>query len=149
MQQLFSAFGIDWRLLIAQAVNFGIVLIALRYFLYTPVLTMLAKRQQESAKGVADAEHAALLLAGADDEVIKRVAAADATAETIVSSAREAGAVEKQRLLKEAEERAVAVTKDAEERAKESAARLARESEQDIARLAVLAAENILKKQYD
>ena len=46
MQELFSAFGVNWKLLIAQAVNFGIVLVALRYFLYTPVLEMLEKRRQ-------------------------------------------------------------------------------------------------------
>ncbi|MBU6214609.1 ATP synthase F0 subunit B [Patescibacteria group bacterium] len=149
MQQLFSAFGIDWRLLIAQAVNFGIVLIALRYFLYTPILTMLAKRQEMAAKGVADAERAARALAGADDEAARRVAAADAQAEEIVSLAREAGNAEKQRLLKETEERASAAARDAKMRAQEAAARLARESERDIVRLAVLAAEKILKKQYD
>jgi len=149
MSQLFSAFGIDWRLIIAQAVNFAIVLVALRYFLYKPVLAMLAKREEMVAKSVADAERATALLAGADDEVVKRVKSADATAEEIVASAREEGNSEKQRLLKEAEARAAAVTKDAQERAKEAAARLARESEQDIARLAILAAEKILKKQYD
>lgn len=149
MQQLFSAFGIDWHLLIAQAVNFGIVLIALWYFLYKPVLAMLTKRQEMVAKGVADAAAAATLLSGADQEASQRVATADGQAESIVSSAREAAAAEKARLLKEAEARAVAITRDAEIRASEVSARLARESEQDIARVAILAAEKILKKSYD
>ena len=148
MQQLFSAFGIDWHLLIAQAVNFGIVLIALWYFLYKPVLAMLEKRREVVAKGVEDATRAQELLAGAGAESAKRVAAADEEAEHIVSAAREAGNAEKARLLKEAEARAVAVTKDAEERAKEVAARAERESEKEVARLAVLAAEKLLKKHY-
>lgn len=145
MDQLFSAFGIDWRLLIAQAVNFAIVLVALRYFLYTPVLTMLTKRRELVAKGVEDAEQAAALLAGADDEAAKRVATADTEAESIVSAARETANAEKVRLLKDAEVRAAAVTKDAEARAAEVAAREKRESEKEIARLAILAAEKILR----
>ena len=149
MTQLFSAFGIDWRLLIAQAVNFAIVLVALWYFLYTPVLAMLSKRQEVVAKGVEDAARAGEKLAGADSEASKRVVAADAQAEEIVSAARESAQAEKVRLLKEAEARAVAVTKDAEARANEIAARVARESERDVARLAILAAEKILKKSYD
>ena len=39
MNELFAAFGIDWKLLLAQGVNFGIVLVALWYFLYRPVMT--------------------------------------------------------------------------------------------------------------
>jgi F-type H+-transporting ATPase subunit b len=149
MSQLFSAFGVDWHLLIAQAVNFGIVLVALWYFLYKPVLAQLAKRQEMVAKGVEDAARAKELLAGADDEAGKRVAVADEKAEGIVAAARETATLEKNRLLKEAEARAVAVTKDAEARAGEIAARAKAESDKDVARLAVLAAEKILKKHYD
>ena len=149
MQQLFSAFGVDWHLLIAQAVNFGIVLVALWYFLYKPVLAMLAKRQEMVAKGVEDATRAKELLAGADDEASKRVAVADEKAEGIVAAARETATLEKNRLLKEAEVRAVAVTKDAEARAGEIAAHAKAESDKEIARLAVLAAEKLLKKHYD
>lgn len=147
MSQLFSAFGIDWHLLIAQAVNFGIVLVALWYFLYKPVLGMLAKRQAVVAKGVEDAEEAQRMFAGADSEVAQRVAAADEQADAIVSAARASAQTEKARFLKEAEARAVAVTKDAEARAAETAARARRESEKDIARLALLAAEKVLRKQ--
>ena len=145
MSQLLAAFGIDWSLLIAQAVNFGIVLIALWYFLYKPVLAMLHKRQEVVAKGVEDAARAGEKLASADTEASKRVTAADVEADSIVSAAREAGNAEKARLLKEAEARAVAVTKDAEARAVEVAARARRESERDVARLAILAAEKVMR----
>lgn len=149
MNELLSAFGIDWRLLLAQAINFAIVLVALRYFLYRPLIDFLARRQELAAKSVADAEKAAELLAGADAVAQRRVTTAESEAEAIVSSARDAGTAEKTRLLKEAEERALAVASDAEARAKEVAARERRESEQDIARVALLAAEKILRKNYD
>src|SRR3989344_816492 len=145
MQQLLAAFGVDWQLLVAQAVNFGIVLVALWHFLYKPVLAMLTKRQRVVAKGVEDAEEAGRMLAGADTEVSKRVAAADEQADAIVSAARESANMEKVRLLKEAEARAAAVTKDAEVRASEIAARTRRQREQEGARLAILAAEKIIR----
>lgn len=145
MQQLLSAFGINWSLLLAQAINFAIVLVALWYFLYKPVNAMLAKRQEIIAKGVADAAHAGEIFARADSEAGVRVQAADATAEKIVAAAREAATSEKTRLLKEAEARAAAVGKDAEARAAETIVRATRESERDIARLAVLAAEKVLR----
>lgn len=149
MQQLFLAFGIDWHLLAAQAVNFAIVLVALWYFLYKPVLAVLAKRQELVAKGVEDARQAGEMLAGADSEAQKRVMVAAGEADAIVSAARESANAEKARLLKEAEARAVAVTKDAEARATEVSARALRESEKDVARLSILAAEKILRQQHD
>ncbi|MHB1770072.1 MAG: ATP synthase F0 subunit B [Minisyncoccota bacterium] len=149
MQQLFSAFGIDWRLLIAQAVNFGVVLVALWYFLYQPVLRTLEKRRQVIAQGVADAARAGEILAGADHEAAIRVKSADLNAESIVSAAREAAGIEKTRLLKEAESRAATLMKDAEMRAAETAARARRESERDVARLAILAAEKVMRQKHD
>ena len=149
MQQLLSAFGIDWRLLVAQAVNFALVLLALWYFLYKPVLAMMARRQELIAKGVAAAEEAREKLAHADTDVTKRLQAADIEADAIVVRARESAQSEKARLLKEAETRAAAVTADAEAQAMEIASQARRESERDIARLSILAAEKILKEKYD
>ena len=149
MQQLFAAFGVNLNLLIAQAVNFGVVLIALWYFLYRPVNAVLEKRRALVAKGVEDAKLAETKLAGADSEAQKRVRTAEGEAETIVSAAREAASAEKARLLREAEARAAVVAKDAEARAAETAARAQRESEQEIARLAVLAAEKVMSNHHD
>lgn len=149
MQELLSAFGVDWRLLLAQGVNFGIVLVALWYFLYKPVLAQLEKRRELVAKGVEDAERAAHMLENADGEALARVKAAGEQAEGIVAAARESASAEKARLLKEAEERAAAIKKGADARASEAAASALRESEREIARLAALAAEKILKHRHD
>ncbi len=149
MEQLLSAFGIDWHLLLAQAVNFAIVLIALTYFLYKPVLEMLDKRRELVAKGVEDAREAEVKLASADGEAASRLSVADTEAESIVSSARETANAQKAQIVRDAEERAAAVAKDAEARAQETAAKTLRESEKEIAHLAILAAEKILKKSYD
>jgi F-type H+-transporting ATPase subunit b len=146
MQALFGAFGIDWHLLLAQAVNFAILFVVLTYLLYKPVLNTLEKRRDVVAKGVEDAEKAAELLAGADAQASEKVSGAEHEAQGIVASARDEAAQERTRLLKEAEERAAGIAADAEARAKETAARTLRESEKEIARLAILAAEKAMRK---
>ena len=146
MTALFDAFGIKGSLLLAQAVNFAIVLLALWYFLYKPIGKVLAERQQLVAKGVEDAEEAREKLAQADTEAASRVGAADVEAEGIVKSARSEAAEERAKMLRDAEARAVQVAKDADARAAETAARQRRESEKDIARLSILAAEKIIAK---
>jgi F-type H+-transporting ATPase subunit b len=144
MEQLLSAFGIDWHLLLAQAVNFSIVLVALTYFLYKPVLEMLDKRRELVAKGVEDAKLAEEKLATADEEAASKLNVADTEAESIVADAREAATLQKTQIVRDAEERAAAIARDAEARAGETASKALRESEKEIARLAILAAEKVM-----
>lgn len=146
MDQLLNAFGIEWKLLIAQAVNFGVLLVALTYFLYKPVLKTLDERKSKVAQGVLDAEEATRMLQEADGEVSTRLKGADSEAESIVAQARDAAGSEKARILKEAETRAAAVALDAEARAKEASAKALRDSEKEIARLAILAAEKVVRE---
>jgi F-type H+-transporting ATPase subunit b len=147
MQQLFEAFGIDWHLILAQAVNFGVLLIALQYFLYTPVMKALEERKNLVAKGVEDANAATVLLASADESAHKRAHDAEQQAEAIVSLARTEATDERKRIVNEAEARAHAVSLDAAARAKEVAEKMLRESEKEIARIAMLAAEKAIRSQ--
>ncbi|MFZ1987423.1 MAG: ATP synthase F0 subunit B [Minisyncoccia bacterium] len=144
MEQLFEAFGINWKLLLAQAVNFGVLLVALRYFLYRPVMDVLEKRRILVAKGVEDAQAATEKLAQADTEASARLSVAETQASEIVETARHSATDEKTRIVKDAELRAARVAEDAELRAKEVAAKTLRESEQEISRLAILAAGKVL-----
>lgn len=144
MDQLLDAFGIDWKLLIAQMVNFGVLLVALWFFLYKPVMKTLDERAKKIAQGVEDAERATEKLAGADTEVAKLVASADEKASGIVANARTVAKEEASTILKSAEERAAKIAQDADARAKEASAKALRESEKEIARLAVLAAAKVV-----
>jgi F-type H+-transporting ATPase subunit b len=146
MSALLGAFGISGSLLLAQAVNFGILLIVLTYLLYKPVMKTLAERQAKVAQGVIDAERAAEKLATADGEAAERVSKAEGEADGIVMGARETATAEKARIVKEAEARAVAIAADADARAKETAAKSLRESEKEVTRLAILAAEKVIRE---
>lgn len=146
MESLLDAFGIDWKLLTAQLVNFGVLFVALMYLLYKPVMKTLDERAAKIRQGVEDAELASQKAATADEDAAKVVKGAETEAEGIVASAREAAGTEKARLMKEAEARAAQVAADADLRAQETQAKALRESEREIARLAVLAAEKVLKE---
>jgi F-type H+-transporting ATPase subunit b len=146
MEQLFEAFGIDGKLLLAQLINFGVLFVALTWLLYKPVMKTLDERAEKIRQGVEDAERAAEAAANADEAAQKVVKGANEEAEGIVATAREHASSEKARLLKEAEARAAQVALDAEARAKETAEQARRESEKEVARLAVLAAEKVLRE---
>lgn len=146
MEQLFDAFGIDWKLLIAQAINFGVLLAVLTYLLYKPVLKTLDERSALIKKGVVDAEEATKKLEEADDTAKARLQEAEGEAEGLVARARDEAGSERSRIVKEAEARASHIEKDAEARAKEAKEQALKESEREIARLAILAAEKAIRK---
>lgn len=68
MGELMQKLGIDWRLLIAQLVNFLILFFLLKKFLYRPVLDLLEKRRVRIAEGLQDAERSSVRLAGVELE---------------------------------------------------------------------------------
>lgn len=146
MAQLFAAFGINWKLLVIQAVNFGLLLSLLTYFLYKPVLRMIDERREKVAQGVRDAEEAARKLSDAETEGQGIVGTAAREAETLVATARTRAEEKGSEIVKNAEARAEAVLKDAQARAEEAKRLALSESQKDIARAAMLAAEKILRE---
>lgn len=146
MQDLLQAFGIDWRLLIIQIINFAILVGALWYLLYKPVLKMLKEREDMVAKGVKDAEDAQKAKEEIENTKGSMLKQAEHTAQEVVAHAKEQGVAERTKIVSDAEAHADKVKKDAELRAQESKARAQKEAEKDIARLSVLAAEKVLQK---
>ncbi len=146
MSALFSAFGIDWHLLIIQLVNFGLLLAVLTYFLYRPVLKMIDDRRAKIAESVRIAEEAAKRLAEAKVEGEEMVGTAAREAETLMASARSNADVRGGEIVKAAEVRADALLQDAAARGEELKRQALIESEREVVRAAMLAAEKILRE---
>lgn len=146
MSELFSAFGIDWKLLLIQAVNFGVLLSVLTYFLYKPILRIIDERREKVAEGVRTAEAAAQRLADAQKEGKDIVGSASREAEQLVASARSRADEKGSEIVRAAEMKAQATLKDAEMRAEEAKRQALDESSKEIARAAMLAAEKILRE---
>ena len=146
MEQLFATFGINWKLLIAQGVNFGVLLGILWYFLYRPVLRIIDERRRVVSEGVEKAEAADRRLEEAKAEGDTMIGAAAREAEALAAKARTRAEERGSEIVQAAEERAAATLREATERADEAKRQALKQSEKEIARAAVLAAEKILKE---
>jgi F-type H+-transporting ATPase subunit b len=144
MAQLFATFGVNWKLLLIQAVNFGLLLLALRYFLYGPIMRIIDERRGKIAEGVRAAEAADQRLANAKTEADGIVGDAAHQAEGLVATARSSASDRAQEIVKAAEAKAESVLKDASVRAEEAKRQALAESEREIAKAAMLAAAKIL-----
>ncbi len=120
-------FGVNPVLLIAQIVNFLIILFVLKRFMYKPVLKILKKREDEIKKGLEDADMAQKKLEGAiekekkilqnaQDRVEKIISEAKLEAQEIKDSAQNGARKETERILEQARQTIDQETKTAEER---------------------------------
>lgn len=146
MDALFAAFGIDWHLLLIQAVNFGVLLLVLTYFLYKPILRIIDERREKVTEAVRTAELASRTLDDAKKESDELVGTAAREAESMVAAARSRADEKGNEIVKQAEERAQSVLREAEMRAEEAKRLALEESSKEIARAAMLAAEKILRE---
>ena len=135
--ELLDNLGVDGPKLIAQLINFGIVLFVLWRFAYKPVLEMLETRRQKIAKSMDEAEQIKAELAETQAERDKVMAEANARAEKLIADAKEAakqvGKAEGERAVKQAEE----IIRKAREATEADRERMMAELKAEIGRLVV------------
>lgn len=125
--EILHTFGIDWVLLVAQFINFGIILFILKKFLYKPVMSMLQARREEIQKGIHDAEKAQRLLEEASEKERKILKTAQnesrkmledtrKQADMLLSKTKEETKKETERMILDAKKQIEYETKQAEKR---------------------------------
>jgi F-type H+-transporting ATPase subunit b len=144
MEAIFTTFGIEWKLLLIQGVNFGILLFGLWYFLYAPVLKMLEERRSKVTQGVVDAKRAQEKLAEIEQTRVATLSEAGREADSILSQAASRGVAKEREMLAQAQTAAANLVKEAEAQALEAKARAVSESKEEVAKLIVLGMEKML-----
>ncbi len=147
MENIIAAFGIDARLIIVQIINFTILMVALGYFLYTPILNLLRDREEKIAAGIRDAEAAAVAKASAEVEKAAVLTEAHHAAAEVNTRAKSAAEVTAAEIIAAAEVSAQAAKAKAVAEAEQLKAAAIKASEAEIAKTAILAAERILRAQ--
>lgn len=146
MESLLHAFGVDAKLIIIQIINFVVLMGALSYFLYKPVLKMLQDREEKIKQGMADAEMAGKARETAEEEKQTILTAAHKEAEEVASRAKLHAEEKKADIVSEAETKAEQIIRNAEAAGQELKTKAQKESEAEIAKTAILAAEKVLKE---
>jgi F-type H+-transporting ATPase subunit b len=147
MEQIIETFGIDWRVLIVQIVNFALLLGLLWHFLYKPLVKLIESRREQIIKGVADAERAEAALRDADAKKADVLAQASIEADELIASAREKGKQKEADIVDEAKQKSERMLAEATMKGDEMKRQALEESKEEMARLIVLGAEKTLRKQ--
>lgn len=146
MQELLNAFGIDAKLIVVQILNFAVLAAALSYLLYKPLIKILDEREAKIKQGMEDADAAAAARATADAERKEVLATAQKEAAEVHERAKTHAKEEAATIVQGAEARAASIVSSANDRGEQIKEQARAESEAEIAKLAVLAAEKVLRE---
>ncbi len=113
MQEFITHFGIDWKLFLAQIVNFSVILFVLRKFAYQPILKMLRERREGIEKGVEMRAEAEKNLKDSDEMRNRTLQQAHAEALGIVNRAETIGKEKQDQILKETDVKVEGIIADA------------------------------------
>ncbi|MBI2439325.1 MAG: F0F1 ATP synthase subunit B [Candidatus Moranbacteria bacterium] len=141
--------GIDGKLLLAQAVNFIILLWVLKRFAYRPILDFLEQRTQRIEQGLKDAEAAQAKLAEMEKQEKEVLVAARKEARELLVAAEASAKKRDQERLRETEERVKKLLAEAEAKRNEEREKMLADTKNELAETVVLAVEKVLREKMD
>jgi F-type H+-transporting ATPase subunit b len=146
VSELIHNFGIDWRLLLAQAVNFLILLWILKRYAYGPILRLLHKRKEEIAKGMEFTQEAKKRLMRVEEERNEILIQSRQEALSIVREAENLAKKRKEEILKEATQKSETVVLEAKRVIGEEKAKMKEEVYKEAEELIRLGISKVLGK---
>ena len=130
-------------------INFAILVVGLKVFLYKPVCNMLDSRREEVINNLNSAEEAKLEAQKLKDEYAAQIQNARAEAQDIINQAAKIGEQTKADIVTEAREEASRLTAKAQAEIAREKTEAINEIRNEIADLAVLAASKVVGKTID
>ena len=149
MEALVKTFHIDAGLLLAQLVNFIIVLLVLYKFAYKPILKVLNDRTDKVEKGIKDAESAQVKLAEMEKKEKEVLLKAKEEAQKIIQQAEKTAMANVQELEIKAKEQSEKTLAEAKKQIEQEKNKAVKEAKSEIANLVMSATEKIIGEKID
>ena len=146
MQELIEKLGIDWKLILAQIVNFTILFFVLRKFVYGPVMDLLDKRKKRAKDAEHFAQNVEKKMAEIDNEAKLKTDEATKKADLIIHKAQERAKEREREIINEASEKSQKIIEEAKWSAGQEKERVFQELKKEMGSLVVSAAQKIIEK---
>lgn len=146
MEEFVTHFGIDAKLLLAQIINFSVVLIILRKFAYKPILKMLHDRKVAIEQGIEMRSQAEKNLRESDEMRNRTLQKANVDALAIVTQAEQLGKTRQDEMVKETDKKVEGIITDARRVIDREKSKMNSEVTRDAQDLIRLSIEKVLGK---
>ncbi len=142
--EFFQAFGVSWKSLLAQLVNFAILLFILYKLAYKPMLAFMQDRQAAIARGVEDAKQAKALMEKTAQEQQRVIDEARKQATSIIEASRMTAQEQASRVLAQAKDEVARVVSDGKTALAAERSVMLQEVKKDVIGMVVASTEKIL-----
>lgn len=146
--ELLTQLGVDWKLLIAQIVNFAILVGVLGFFVYRPLLDLLDARRARIAKAMSDArrvEEQTRELENFRTEQLKKI---DQEVGALLERGKRQGETMREQILAEAKREADGILAKGRRQLEDERAKVMSEVQASLAAMIVRMTEKILSREF-
>lgn len=144
-----AALGFSLPALVSNLINFTILLIVLRLFLYKPVLRLLDERKQRIQEGMERAEQAATQASASEHEAREAIEQAQREARELVTQAQASAAQLREQLEERARTDAEQIVARAREEVQVERDQAIEQLRREFAELTITAAERVTRQSLD
>ncbi len=149
MNSLIQALGLDIRILLAQFINFFILVFILWRFAYRPIFKILEERRKKIEKGMADAQEATDRLQKSTQESKEIIAESRRNASGIIEEAQKKAETRYQEIVNKAQDDIKKQSAQETEKIKREKLALISEVKTEVSQLLVLSLEKFLRERMD
>ncbi|MDH4330512.1 MAG: F0F1 ATP synthase subunit B [Candidatus Moranbacteria bacterium] len=147
--ELINALGLNVKILLAQLVNFSVLLFVLYKFAYGPILKMLDERRDKIEEGIKNAEDAKTKLAKIEMSEKEILSDARKEAQKIIVAAEDVAKKNKEDILNEAKKQSQQILEKAEKNIEQEKNKMMEDAKKELSELVSLATEKIVGEKMD
>lgn len=146
--ELITTLGIDWKILLVQLLNFGILIVVLSVLIYRPVLRLIDDRRERVRKSIEDTKAIENQRREIDEFKLEQMKKIDAECGKFLESAKHQAETIKKEILGNAEKEATAILAKARQALDDEHGRMVHEIQGNLASVVVRMAEKIIEREF-
>jgi len=146
MESLIETFHIDYKLLVAQAINFSIVISVLYFFALKPILKVMQERTEKIEKSLADADAIEENMRKTEERYEQTLNEAKKEAAAIMARAGEEAEKKREKMLAKTKEEIGQIINEEKEKMQKEKAQVLREIKSSVTDLVIAITEKVIEK---
>lgn len=146
--ELIAKLGLDWKILLAQLVNFALLFGVLSWLVYKPILRVLDDRRERVRKAMEDAKAIENQKREIDQFKLEQFKKIDAECGKFLEAAKTQAEATKKEIITAAEQEAAGILDKAKQQIADDRKRLMTEAQNTLAALIIRITEKILEREF-
>ena len=144
MEEFIATFHIDWKLMLAQVFNFGLVFLALYFLASKPLSKLIKERTEEITKGLLDAENNSKIKKEMEIKYNEIITEAKIKADEVFKEIKNEANAKKKEILEETKIEVYTMIENGKKGLEEEKIKMVKEAKKEITSLIIKTTEKIL-----